>query len=312
MTRPLPRFRAAFALLALVAVPLAAQPAGDDPLNEQAEQLMKAAALKVAPSVVKIETSGGAEVIQAGPGGQVRKGMGPTTGLVVAPDGYVISSAFNFANKPTDIFVSVPGVKERKVAKVVATDTTRMLTLLKIDANNLVVPTAVPKKDIQVGQWSLAIGRTLEPNTDKPPSISAGIISATGRIWGKAVQTDAKVSPVNYGGPLIAADGRVLGVLIPASPDGDGDTARGEGYDSGIGFAVPLEDVFAALPRLRKGKDLRRGLLGITPRAPDDTYNAPVVLGTVAPDSAAARAGIKAGDTITALDGRPVANFSRL
>src|SRR5205809_944715 len=109
--RPMP-FRAALVCLAALAAPLAAplaaqQPPGGDPLNDATEQAMKAAALKVAPSVVKIETSGGAEVIPAGPG-QVRKGLGPTTGLVVGADGYVVSSAFNFANKPSDIFVSVP------------------------------------------------------------------------------------------------------------------------------------------------------------------------------------------------------------
>ena len=59
----------------------------------------------------------------------MRKGVGPTTGLVVAPDGYVVSSAFNFANKPSAVFVAIPGRRERLVAKVVATDQTRMITL---------------------------------------------------------------------------------------------------------------------------------------------------------------------------------------
>ena len=74
---------------------------------------------------MKIETAGGAEVIgggKKGPGGPaVRKGAGPTTGLVVDRDGYVVTSTFNFANKPTDIFVTIPGRPQRLVAKVVAT-----------------------------------------------------------------------------------------------------------------------------------------------------------------------------------------------
>src|SRR5205823_5416379 len=167
--------------------------------------------------------------------------------------------------KPTAIFVLVPGHKDHYVAEVAATDQTRMLTLLKIKATGLPVPAAAPKKEIKVGQSALALGRTWA-TPDSPPSVSVGIVSALNRIWGKAIQTDAKVSPVNYGGPLIDIKGRVLGVLVPASPRGEGDTAGVEWYDSGIGFAVPLDDVLAALPRLRQGKDLRRGKLGITPK----------------------------------------------
>ncbi|MCZ2343273.1 MAG: PDZ domain-containing protein [Bacteroidales bacterium] len=284
-------------------------------INAATEQAMKSAARVAAPWVVKIETSGGSEFIP-GPGGGrggpgIRKGVGPTTGLVVAADGYIITSAFNFANKPTDIFASVPG-HPRMVAKIIANDTTRMLTLLKVDLQGLATPTAFPKKEMRVGQWSLALGRAIDPDIADVPSISIGIISALGRIWGKAVQTDAKVSPTNYGGPLISVDGRVFGVLVPASPQGDGETAGVEWYDSGIGFAIPLEDVLAVLPRLKNGQTLQRGLLGITPQQAEDKYNLPIVVGTVAVDSVAEKAGIKPGDTIVSLDGKPMPHFSAL
>src|SRR5437660_484167 len=124
--------------LATYAPLLTAQPAQDDAEDLQ-EKAMKAAVAKVSPSVVQIETSGGSDILGSG-AAMFRKGAGPTTGLVVAADGYIISSAFNFANKPSAIFVSIPGRKERYVAKAVATDTTRMLTLLKIEAANLPVP----------------------------------------------------------------------------------------------------------------------------------------------------------------------------
>jgi len=240
----------------------------------------------------------------------MRKGAGPTTGLVVSTDGYIITSAFNFVNKPSAIFVAVPGHK-RQVAKVIATDQTRMLTLLKVEASGLPVPAAAPKKDFQVGQWSLALGRTWSKGVDGPPSVSVGIISAVNRIWGKAVQTDAKVSPVNYGGPLVDIHGRVQGVLVPASPRADNEIAGVEWYDSGIGFAIPLEDVNAALPRLKKGKDLKRGLLGILLRGQDMFGSAPVVA-SVAPESAAAKAGIKPGDAITEIDGATITSQARM
>src|SRR6266849_3587785 len=271
-------------------------------LDELQEKAMKAALEKVAPSVVQIETTGGTDIIDTGPRGQpIRKGVGPTTGLIVSPDGYIISSAFNFANKTSLILVAVANRKERLPAKVISTDHARFLTLLKVEANGLSVPTATPRKEIKVGQWSLALGRTWAA-ADRPPSVSVGIISAIDRIWGRAVQTDAKVSPVNYGGPLVDISGRVQGVLVPASPRGEDETAGYEWYDSGIGFAIPLADIFASLPRMNEKQDLRRGLLGFTPKEGDIYTTAPVV-GTVMPLSAAAVAGIKAGDVITEVDG---------
>ncbi len=308
-------------LLILALAPLAF---GQD-LNEKNEQAMKQATAQVAASIVKIETSGGTEMAggggppgrgPAGPG--VRKGSGPTTGVVVAADGYIITSSFNFANKPTTIFVTVPNHPERLLAETVANDTTRMLTLIKLkkpegkEIPKLAVPPAYPKAEIAIGQWSLALGRTLMPDVGTaPPSVSAGIVSAVGRINGKCLQTDAKVSPVNYGGPLVAIDGRVLGILVPASTRGEGDVAGVEWYDSGIGFAIPFDDVMAAVPKLRAGKDLRRGLLGITPQS-TEAYHSAVVIGTISPDSAAAKAGLKVGDKIVSIDKQPVPHMTEL
>src|SRR5262245_7761514 len=300
---------AAFAVFACAA-PLFAQT--PDAINDATEQALKAAARRVAPSVVQIETTGGTEMVGAGPrGAGFRKGVGPTTGLVVDADGYVISSAFNFSQKPASILVAVPGRKERLVAKTVATDHTRMVTLLKIDATGLPAPEGAPKTDIRIGQWAVALGRALDANPDRTPSMSVGVISALGRIVGKAMQTDAKVSPVNYGGPLVDLDGRVLGVLVPASPRGEGETAGVEWYDSGIGFAVPLDDVLAVLPRLKEGKDLHRGRLGFLAKTPD-LYTVPATVGVVTPDSPAAKAGMQSGDVILEIDGKPVANQNQL
>jgi S1-C subfamily serine protease len=290
----------------------------DDTFDDLQEQAIKAAVQQVAGSVVQIETSGGTEVVTAGPAGLIRRGIGPTTGLIVGGDGYIISSAFNFANKPSAIRVAVPGHKERYVANVVATDQTRMLTLLKIDAGpttKLPVPIAVPRNEIKIGYTSIAVGRTLAA-FDAPPSVSVGIISALDRIWGKAMQTDAKVSPTNYGGPLVDLQGRVYGVLVPASPRAEGETAGFEWYDSGIGFAVPLEDINRVLPRMMAGtkKDpvvLRRGFLGITMEG-GDMYSVGATVATITPGSTAEKIGLKIKDTIIEVDGKPVANQSLL
>jgi serine protease Do len=296
-----------------LALPSAAQPPANN-LQSLQDKAIKAAVKQVAPYVVTIETSGGTDIVTSGgPRGRVQilKGTGPTTGLIVAADGYIITSAFNFANKPSSIIVQVPGQKEKFVAKSVATDQARMLTLLKIDAKNLPVPPVAPRAGIKIGHTALAIGRTLAGNTEQPPSVSQGIVSAQGRIWGKAIQTDAKVSPVNYGGPLIDLSGRVMGVLVPASPHADGETAGFEWYDSGIGFAIYLEDINRILPRLKEGKDVRPGMLGVSMKS-TDMYSIEPVIATVSPGSAADGIGLKAGDIIREIAGHKVTNYAQV
>jgi serine protease Do len=294
--------------LLLLSTPLHAQ----DHLNDELEKLTKEGVRRVAPSVVQIQTQGGADMVITTPKGPVfRKALGPTTGVIVDADGYVISSAFNFLNNPTTILVSIPGRPEALLAKRVATDRSRMLTLLKVEAKGLPVPTPAPKNEIHEGVWAIALGRTLDSKGNHPPSVSVGIISATGRIWGKALQTDAKVSPINYGGPLVDILGRVQGILIPASPNGHDETAGYEWYDSGIGFAIPMEDVLAVLPRLKKGKDLQRGILGIRMKS-DDIYGTAPEIGEIVHDSAADKAGLKAGDVIVEIDGKPVTRMAQV
>jgi S1-C subfamily serine protease len=300
-------------LAGLIAALALLQPSQAEDLNELKQQAVKAAVKKVAPSVVMIETSGGTEIITAGPkGAKIRSGNGPTSGIVVSEDGYIITSAFNFANKPSSIIVAVAGHKERHVAKVVCTDQTRMLTLLKIETTEkLVVPEAVKAADMKVGQTSIAVGRTLVGDVEQSPSVSVGIISALDRVWGKAIQSDAKISPTNYGGPLVDISGRVQAILVPASPRADDELAGFEWYDSGIGFGMRLEDVFAVLPKLKTSKVLKRGVLGINMKSNDEFSVAPEV-GSLLPGSPAEKAGIKPGDVVKSIDGKNVENFAQM
>ena len=321
------------ALWATFTAPARAQ----DPVTEELEKAVKEAVRKVGPSVVQIITQGGSDVVVTGAKGQVfRKALGPTTGVIVDADGYVLTSSFNFINQPANILVDVPGRPEPLVAKRVATDKSRMLTLLKVDAKGLPVPEVAPKKEIVEGQWTVAVGRTLELKRGGQPSLSLGIISAKERIWGRALQTDAKTSPVNYGGPLVDLRGRVQGIVIPASPYSEDQTAGHEWYDSGLGFAVPLEDAMAVLPRLKQGKDLARainitfvpkpppgpgqpapppelvvGVLGVRLRSPD-IHSTPPQIAEVFADSLAAKVGLKPDDTIVEVDGKPIARTTQL
>jgi S1-C subfamily serine protease/predicted esterase len=299
----------------IVLVPLLGAQQPD--VNDLFEKAVKEAAKKVAPSIVQIQTQGGSDVVVTSAKGAIfRKAFGPTSGVIVSSDGYIISSAFNFSNNPALIVVMIPGSTEMVVAKKIATDKSRMLTLIKVDKTNLPVPDFVPNKDLKVGQSSIALGRTLDIKTtdvarEHPPSISYGIISALSRVWGKAIQTDAKVSPINYGGPLVDITGRVQGIIIPASPTGDDVTAGFEWYDSGIGFAIPMEDALASVERLKSGKDLEKAVLGVQMKSKDQFGAAPEVA-NIAPGSAADKAGLKAGDVVTEIDGKAVVNFAQI
>ncbi len=261
------------------------------------ERAMQAAVDAVAPSVVRIQTVGGLEQL-----GDVALSAGPTTGLIVSEDGLIVSSAFNFAQRPASILVTLADGTTAP-AQIVAHDNSRMLVLLRIQtARPLAVPRAVELDEMAVGQWAIAVGRSY---AGQSPSVSVGVISALDRMQGKVLQTDAKISPVNYGGPLIDIRGRVLGVLVPMSPQGSGPVAGVEWYDSGIGFAVPLAEVQRVLPRMAQGIDLEPGILGVSMQR-GDSYILPAQIEVVRPKSPAAEAGLAPGDRVVAIGAKNV------
>ena len=267
-----------------------------------APKAFRAAAAKVQPSMVRIEGFGGIAAGVDG-GGYQAPGAGPTTGVIISPDGYIVTSTFNFLRKPPIITVVMPDGR-RHVATLLGRDETRKLCVLKVNgASNLPVPTFAPRGELKVGQWAVALGIGFGA---ADPALSAGIISATSRISGKAVQTDANLSPANYGGPLVDLDGRVIGICVPLSPQSPGqssaarEAAGAEWYDSGIGFAVSLDGLDDELVALKEGKILERGFLGVQAAAEGDPPTGAVIK-EVVPDSPAAKAGLQPKDKILAI-----------
>ncbi|MEE3371619.1 MAG: PDZ domain-containing protein [Planctomycetota bacterium] len=276
---------------------------GADDLLALEAQAMKAAVARVAPSVLRIETFGNQQRA-----GTPLTSSRITSGVAVSEEGHVLSSAFQFAGKPSSILVTLPTGK-RAAAQIVARDLSRMLVLLKVTTEEkFTVPEIVPRAEMQVGQWTLAVGKTFDKDF---PNRSVGILSAVNRIWGKAIQTDAKISPANYGGPLIDIEGRTLGILVPMSPQQQTEVAGAEWYDSGIGFAIPLADMMPYLEQLKGGKDLRPGLLGISLKS-GDVYSLPAEIAAVQPKSPAYKVDLAVGDVIVAVDEQPVSRQVQL
>jgi serine protease Do len=296
----------AFCILQLAVGSRARAQYAPDSLAIREEAAMQAAAERVAGSVVQIRTIGGLDAVD-----RTLLPDGPTTGLVLSPDGFIVSSAFNFVQQPASILVTFASGKQAP-AELVATDHSRMLVLLKVSGvSDLPVPEFAPVAAIRPGQWSIALGRTFRADRI---NVSVGIISAVARMFGKVVQTDAAVSTANYGGPLVDIRGRVIGILVPMAPQSTSEVAGVEWYDSGIGFAVPLAAIGAALERMKQGQDQHAGLLGISlsARPAAGGLAAPAELAAVRPDSPAGKAGLKKGDRIVELDGRRIGTQTEL
>jgi serine protease Do len=285
----------------------------------------RAAVAKVRPSLVTIESFGGVAI---SPGAKVGKrtqssgiskpGEGPTTGLIVSADGHIITSTFNFLRNPPIITVTLSDGSQY-VAKMLGRDETRKLCMLKIEVDHaLPTPELVSREELRVGQWAISLGVGYG---DSEPAISAGIISATHRISQRAVQTDANISPANYGGPLIDITGRVIGICSPLSPSQNAPKRPGkpkggvnklagvEWYDSGIGFAVPLAGAERMIEKLKKGETVVSGTVGVILKP---TKDGGAIITGIAPNSPAATAKLEKNDIIIAADGEKIHDILHL
>ncbi len=285
------------------------EPSGSS-LAAAEEQAFVAAVDRVAASIVRVEAAG-ASVSGLRPGAEATPAIGPSTGVVVAAEGWIVASAFALPADVDTAIVTLSAMEQtaaRRVAgRVIGRDKGRGIVLLKVDPGEaLPVPAWAARDTLAVGQWVLAAGRGW---ASEQVSIAVGIVSATNRAWGRAVQTDAAVSPANYGGPLIDVEGRVIGILTPLPADTAGMQQGTELYDAGIGFAVPIEDLLRVLPRLQQGESLEPGLLGIGYRD-RDAINGDPVIGFVRPGGPAAQVGLRTGDRIVSIGGQKVSRIA--
>ena len=269
-------------------------------------QAFRAATKRAVPSLVSIESFGGSSVKAGRIGGIRKQGEGNTTGVVISPDGYILTSTFNFIREASVVIVKTHRGDER-VAQILGRDDTRKICLLKIDdVAGLVVPEMQPVQDVNVGQWAISLGVGYG---DQTPAISMGIISAKNRVGGRAIQTDANISPANYGGPLVDIQGRLIGICVPMNPQSQAVAAGVEWYDSGIGFAVPVDDFAKIIERLKDGQRILPAFVGIETGPVDGPG---MRVNGVVKGSAADQAGLVKGDVLLTIDGEPIDDMLRL
>lgn len=238
------------------------------------------------------------------PGSSFLLADGPTTGVIYSSDGLILTSSFNFVRDPSVVTVILPDGR-RLAADILGRDQVRKLTLLKVDAEGLAVPEWAPREQVRVGQWAVVLGYGLGGSHS---TVSVGIVSALDRMMGSAIQTDAALSPQNYGGPLLDVYGRIVGICVPMAQR-PGELAGIELYDSGVGFAVPGWRVRDIVGKLRQGRSFYRGWLGM--QVDPHERNSVRIL-RMADPSPLRSAGAQPGDLIVEINGRTIEHFGHL
>ena len=283
-------------LFACLCISSARPSRADNQYRQAMAKAVRNAANRVLPSVVSVEIVGTAQ----SPSGEVEQDA-PTSGVIIDSDGFVLASSIVVRRPAASILIVLPD-GSRHAAKVVARDYHRDLVLLKIETTKELAAIELPSKlDLKIGKTTVAVGRF---GNAASPIISRGVLSGAERLDGVALQTDARVSPAFYGGPLIDLYGNTLGILIPAVAGGAGSDPTGW-YDSGIAFAIPSDVILSKLTRLKSGTDIKRGLIGIASKT-KDPYDDGTEISAVRKRSPAEASGIKAGDEVIEIDGRPV------
>src|SRR4051812_36832523 len=236
------------------------------------------------------------------------------SGAIVSPDGYILT-ANHVVEGAEKVKVSLGSGEKEFDAKTVGTDPATDIAVLKIEANDLPPITIADSDKIEVGDAVLALGNPFELGR----TVTLGIVSGTGRggfginAYEDFIQTDAAINMGNSGGPLVDAQGRLVGVNTMIF-------SRSGGF-SGVGFAVPSNLARYVMDRLISEGKVTRGYLGLhlQPDLNGDLakqFNLPNTEGAlvtmVEPGSPAAKAGFKDGDFITEVNGKKVADMRQL
>jgi serine protease Do len=244
-----------------------------------------------------------------GHGGTLVRGLG--SGFVVGSDGVVLTNA-HVVKDAREVKVKLSDKREFP-AKVVGMDTTTDVAVLRIAAKDLPTVKIGDPSRARVGEWVLAIGSPF----GFEQTATAGILSARSRSlpdegYVPFLQTDVAVNPGNSGGPLFDMSGEVIGINSQIY-------TQSGGY-MGVSFAIPIDVAMNVERQLVSHGKVVRGRLGVTIQDVDqslaDAFGLPrpagALVSSVEDGSAAAKAGVKPGDVVLALDGREISGAGDL
>ena len=245
------------------------------------------------------------------------KQQGSGSGVIISTDGYIVTNNHVVADAD-ELTVTLNDNKEYS-ARIIGTDKTTDLALIKIDAKDLPAITIANSENIKVGEWVLAVGNPFNLTN----TVTAGIVSAKGRsLYQNGVesfiQTDAAINPGNSGGALVNTRGELIGINAMLYSQ--------TGSFSGYGFAIPTSIMNKVVDDLKKYGTVQRAVIGIQGQDVKNYVDAQkdqgkdVDLGTmegiyvakVLEESSAEEAGLKAGDVITAIDGKEMNKMADL
>ena len=280
-----------------------------------------AAVKKAAPAVVSINSSKAApnnphvnepwfRFFFGDPGNQVQSSLG--SGVIVSAQGYVLTN--NHVVENADAIEVVLNDTRRTQAHVVGTDPDTDLAILKIDLPRLPAIVLGNSDTLQVGDQVLAIGNPFGVGQ----TVTSGIVSALGRnqlginTFENFIQTDAAINPGNSGGALVDVAGNLMGINTAIYSRSGG--------SMGIGFAIPTSTARLVLEGIVRDGEVRRGWIGVEPNelSPElaETFGVKaergVLITGVLQNGPAAQAGIRPGDVIVAVAGKPVRNVAEL
>jgi serine protease Do len=235
--------------------------------------------------------------------------------VILSPDGYIVTNN-HVVSEAKSLTVTLND-KRVYTATVIGTDPSTDLALIKIDQSGLPYMQFGNSNDIKVGEWVVAVGNPF----NLASTVTAGIVSAKGRdlhiVQDKApiesfIQTDAVVNPGNSGGALVNLNGELIGINTAiASPTG---------VFAGYAFAIPSNLVQKIVEDLKQYGVAQRGYLGVVIHPLDPDFAKEKNIGTIngvyvdslSQGSAAAAAGVKAGDVITKVNGQGISTSSDL
>jgi len=230
---------------------------------------------------------------------------GQGSGFIVSKDGVVLTNAHVVAGAD-EVTVTLTDQREFR-AKVVGSDATTDVAVLKIDAKDLPTVRLGDPAQLRVGDWVVAIGTPYGLEN----TVTSGIVSAKSRaLPGDAVvpfiQTDAAVNPGNSGGPLFNLEGEVVGINSQIF-------SRSGGFQ-GVAFAIPIDVALRVKDEIQQHGRVSHGRLGVNVQPVDQAMaesfglEGPrgALVGSVQKGSPAARAGLEPGDVILKYDGKAI------